>query len=391
MNTGIDDYRNEFFGEIVSYILDKDYIWFYDEISGGLFRLDKKHYIVEVVLSPMEIHQRKAFPVRQILKWENEIYLISNSSSHEWLIYNIESKKLRSVLLPLQSYKIGNAVSIGNWIYLIPEKTDHVLAIIEAGTLSVKTIITDWYKDDISQLECWGYSVFNDIICFPIIGMRKIFLVQGEQIVELSLYIKQSVYSVSLSEHRIWVLPSEGDEIFCVDKNGEQIDSVKIQTNCDNNTAKQFVRIIAIDSYVYLFPRQGGQIFALEKKSKEWTVIGKKEESLYRSLYQKTRDIPYWCCYDDEGKLYTLPLQYRFAEINVENKTIKYIILKYGITFDKHQYTLWVNWLNKKTKSNFVEWEMSSLENLLKDSLENNVICNKNIFGKDIWMVLNKL
>ena len=84
-------------------------------------------------------------------------------------------------------------------------------------------------------------------------------------------------------------------------------------------------------------------------------------------------------------------MQYRFAEINVENKTIKYIILKYGITFDKHQYTLWVNWLNKKTKSNFVEWEMSSLENLLKDSLENNVICNKNIFGKDIWMVLNKL
>ena len=69
MSVRIDDYENEFLGEISKFCIDGEHIWFYDEVSGGLYRLDKKSYVVELILTPMDIHQKKIFPLRQIIKW----------------------------------------------------------------------------------------------------------------------------------------------------------------------------------------------------------------------------------------------------------------------------------------------------------------------------------
>ena len=138
MKICIDSHEGEFSGEIAKYCMDEDYIWFYDEISGGLYRLDKTIYIVDVLLTTMDIHQKEIFPVRQIVKWENKIYIIPNNISHKWLVYNIEGKRLESVQVSSQSYEIGNAVGMGEWIYLIPAKTNHMIAMVDAETLKMR-------------------------------------------------------------------------------------------------------------------------------------------------------------------------------------------------------------------------------------------------------------
>lgn len=385
-----DYYGNEFIGEIEKYSIDEDYIWFYDEISGGLYRLNKNDYIVEIILTPMELHYKKIFPVRQIIKWRNEIYLVPNDTSHEWLIYDITEKRLRSVLLSLRSYAIGNAVNIGKWIYLIPEKTNHILGIIETGTLSVKTVITNWYTNNGVELECWGNSIFRDMIAFPVIGTGEVFQIKGDQITKLQLHIKQPVYSVSLNENGMWILPSNGNTIFFADRNGEVIDSVEIWSNGYKNTVERFVRIISIDKYVYLFPKQGGQILVLETNNKKWTVIGKPDEPLYRSLYLKSRTMPYWGCYYNEGKLYTLPCSYHFAEIDTKNRSINYKYLQCKTLFMEQQYISWVHWMNKKSGLNhYMEWNKCLLKDLLKMKLEYNNFDIVNSIGKNIWMKMD--
>ncbi len=386
MRMGTDDYKNEFIGEIVKYCVDGEYIWFYDEISGGLYQLNTKSCIVEVVLTPMEIHQEKIFPVTQILKWKNKVYLIPNNISYDWLVYDIVDKHLSSVLLSSQSYEVDIAENIGKWIYLIPEKTNHVLAIVDAETLNVKMITTDWYRDDNRELECWGYSLFEDIILFPIIGTREIFRIQGEQIIKLSLQIKQLIYSISLNKDGIWILPSEGDAIFFVDENGEFIDSVDIWTNGYKEAAERFARIIAIDRYVYLFPKQGGEILVLETNKKKWTALGDKNAHFYRPLFQKTESVStYWGYNYNEGRLYTLPLIYRYAEI-IENKSLNYKVLRYAATLMAQQYMSWVYWLNGRKKIYFAERGKESLKSFCKIALEHKITDSKKDIGKNIWM-----
>ncbi len=392
MSVRIDDYENEFLGEISKFCIDGEHIWFYDEVSGGLYRLDKKSYVVELILTPMDIHQKKIFPLRQIIKWKNEIYLIPDNISYEWLIYNIVDKRLRRVFLTSQSYVIGNVLNIGKWIYLIPEKTNHILAIIEADTLNINIIISNWYKNDVAELACWGNSVFEDTILFPIINTREIYQIQKKQIVELSLHINQPIYSVSLAKNGIWILPSKGNTIFFVDKKGELIDSIEIRINNGYvETADRFVRIIASKRYVYLFPRQGGQILILDSFSKEWITVGEKNEPLYRPLYQKTKNFPYWGCCFNEGKLCTLPLQYRFAEINIESKSIDYKILRCITTFMRSQYISWVHWINEKAQTYmYVEWERDSLKNFLETQSKNSIVRNVKLIGKNIWMIIDQ-
>lgn len=389
MKVGIDDYRNEFIGEILKFCVDGNYLLFYDEISGGLYRVDKNTYIVEVIITPMELHQKEVFPVSQILKWKNEIYLIPNNISHEWLIYDIKGRKLRSVELLSQAYEIDRAVNVGKWIYLIPEKTNHILAIVEVETLNIKMITTNWYKNNSSELECWGYSSLEDIIIFPIIGAREIFLIQGEEIIELSLHIKQTIYSISLSTNGIWVLPNEGNDILFVDKKGKLIDSVEILINNHENGAEQFARIIAVEGYVYLFPKQGGQILVLEIDGKKWTAIGETEACPFRPLFRKTRGAStYWGCYDDEEKLYTLPLTYRFAEINIKNELINYKVLRYATSLLEKQYMSWVYWLNEKTNFYFAEKGKNSLKNYFKIALGFGIITSKEYIGENIWGIV---
>lgn len=385
MNIGIDCHENEFWGEIDRYCVDGDFLWFYDEISGGLYRLDKKNYSVEVILTPMEIHQKEIVYVLQILKWKNEVYLIPSNISCEWLIYDTFHKKLKRVRLFSESYEIGNAVNIGKQIYLIPEKTNHILAIVEAEPLRIKMIMNNWYKGNNKKLACWGYSIFNDKISFPIIGTKEIYLVQRKEIVRLLLNIKQAIYSICLVKDGIWILPTEGKFIFVVDRMGKLIEAVEIRTGCPGDTAEHFTRIIAVDKYVFLFPKQGGRILALEKCSNNWFVIGRKDEPLYRTLYQKSRNLPYWGCYYKEEKLYILPKQYRFAEVNMEAKSVSFKVLPCAAPISQ-QYMMWVHWFKNKAKINlFVEWEKNSLQSFLQNSLVYNFEPCTKFIGKDIW------
>lgn len=389
MDSKRNGYSNEFFGEIVKFCVDREYIWFYDEISGGLYRLNKKNYIVETILAPMEIHIQKKFPIREIVKWKNEIYLIPNNTSREWLIYNTSDKCLRSVFLQSQPYEVGNVVNIGKWIYLIPEKTNHILAVVEAGTLNIKMITDNWYKNCSYELKCWGYSVFEDTILFPIIGTGEIFQIQNEQIIELQMHINWSIASISLSEDGIWILPSEGKTIFLMSRNGELKRTIEIQTGLHEDDANQFSRIIAIDKYVYLFPKQGGQILVMEKSNEEWIAIGNKNEFYYRPIYHKTRNLPYWGCYYSENKLYILPLQFRFAEISAENKSIYYKFLQCETHFMAQQYMSWVHWFSDIEGTNFyMEWRGHLLKDFWKMELGHNKQYNVKSNGYDIWLKL---
>lgn len=384
-------FDNEFIGEISKYCIEGDYIWFYDEISGGLYRLDKKNYVVEVLLTPMEIHEKGIFPMLQIAKWRNEIYLIPNNLSHEWLIYNVATKQLRSVLLCSQSYKVGNVIGIREKIYLIPEKTDQIVAIMNAETLDIEIITDNWYKNVAGQQKCWGYSVLEDVVSFPIIGSREIFQIKGKQIKNISLNIEYPVASISLSKNGVWVLPIKGNHVFFTDRNGMLIESVEIRTRQRSETADIFGRIVTIGTYVCLLPKRGGQMWILRENDKEWIVIGERDKSLYRPLYQKTRSIPYWGCYYNEGKLYTLPLQYRLAEIDIENKSINYIVLQCETTLMKQKYMTWIHWLNNQEGNLYMEWRRT----LLKEFLDLMPHCcgthsNRSV-GNNIWTRMKEI
>lgn len=83
-----------------------------------------------------------------------------------------------------------------------------------------------------------------------------------------------------------------------------------------------------------------------------------------------------------------LPLQYRFAEINVENQSINYKVLRCADTLLEQQYISWVQWFHEKTKINmYVEWEKNSLKNFLEITLKHNLTCSTSSIGKNIWMM----
>ena len=106
-------------------------------------------------------------------------------------------------------------------------------------------------------------------------------------------------------------------------------------------------------------------------------------------MFRKTRGAStYWGCYDDEEKLYTLPLTYRFAEINIKNELINYKVLRYATSLLEKQYMSWVYWLNEKTNFYFAERGKNFLKNYFKIALGFGIIISKEYIGENIWGIV---
>lgn len=339
--------HNEFFGEIARFCEDEKKIYFFDEITGGLFYMDKDTYEVELLISPDVFVSSGNFSVLQLIKFDDNLYIIPSNMKYGWKIFNLVSGHLQ-VVFPFEKDEIiGNATKIKSMIYIIPEQTDQIFAKYDMAT-GIAEVISDHWFDGAEMEECWGLSAYADEIVFPIIGTKEIVCFKDEKIEKIRLLLREGVTSVCLDNDGLWILPESGDYLYIDDrKNGVS----KINIAKEGTSAGDYIRIVSVESYIVLLPRTDGNMLIYKKNKKRWVCVENREEDRFRVLFRQigNKAIPFWGYSFYEKKILFMPLGYRLGEVNLETEKIEFRIMNCGKGFMGEQYE---EWARKNARAN---------------------------------------
>ena len=331
--------ENEFFGEIARFCEDEKKIYFFDEITCGLFYMDKDTYNVGLLMSPDKFVSSGDFSVLRLIKFEDNIYIIPRNLKFGWRIFNLKSRSL-DVRFPFdRDETIGNVMKIGSSLYIIPEQTNQAFAKFDIVTGMAKVLSNHWY-DIVEPKECWGCSAYSDEIIFPIIGTNEIICFKDENIDRVRPALDEGIASVCLDNDGLWVLPELGDFIYNDDrKSGVS----KIPIGSEGTTAGDYFRIISVGEYIILLPKTDDNVLLYKKKENRWICVEGSRGNRFRVLFRNipNKNVPFWGYSFYAKKLRFMPQRYRLAEMDLETGKMNFRKMNCGEGFTGEQYKKW--------------------------------------------------
>lgn len=330
---------NEFFGETVRSCEDEGKVYFFDEITRGLFYMDKDTYDVGLLASPSELISRGDFQVLQLVKLNDNLYIIPVSMNLGWQIFNLVSRHL-NVIYPFERDEIiGNVIIMGSVLYIIPEQTNQIFAKIDTSKGIAEVLSDNWF-DEIEMKECWGYSAYLNRIVFPIIGTNEIVNFENERIEKIWFPLDETIASVCLDNDGLWILPESGRYIY---NDNEKSEITRIDITSERALVCDYIRIFSVGDYIVLLPKMDGNVMIYKKKEKRWMCVEKNKEERFRVLFRqvKSKAIPFWDYSFCENKILLMPLRYRLVEINLETGEMDFKIMNCKEGFTGQQYKEW--------------------------------------------------
>lgn len=331
--------ENEFLGEFARFCEDGGKIYFFDEVTQGLFYMHKNTYDVGLLMSPDEFASSGDFPVLQLIKSDDNLYIIPKNMKFGLRIFNIVSRQL-DVIFPFERDEIiGNVTKMGSILYIIPEETNQVFAKFDITT-GIAEVISDHWFDGTETKECWGYSVYSDEVVFPIIGTNEIVCFKDERIKKIKLRLDEGITSVCLDNDGLWILPESNCYIYN-DDGKNRIFRINIEK--EGVFACDYVRIISKNDFIILLPKTNENILMYKKKENKWIDVEKGREDKFRFLFRRivNKGIQFWGYSFFAKKIQFMPLGYRLAELDLEREEMDFRIMNCSEGFTGEQYKKW--------------------------------------------------
>lgn len=360
--------EKEFLGKIAAYYIEDNYIWGYDEISLGLYKISLNTNDVELVLSPMQIHKDKILQIAAIIKREADLILVPQSANDRWIIYRTVDKSVEYVYPILTENQIYEVKQEGNIIYLIPCSTYDPIIIMSLKDMKLIKQIDNWYGLKNSSTEkrsCWPSTFDGSNVFLPINKSRYICKINSEEEEMIEIDIPYPISSISVNSNDIWILPVKGNLIYRSDYRGNLLDCIEL-TREHEITADQFMRIVATEMYVFLLPVEGDSIY-IYKKSEKCVVKTNSAMKPLRVRYLMRLGSSYWGYHANDRFLYLLSVRYRYAVIDLATLEIQERKLLHEQSFNTEEYWKWYIW-SKRNLDNLLFYDQgcSSLEEFIQ-------------------------
>lgn len=384
----------EFVGHFGVSYKDGDNVYAYDDISHGLYKINLNMRKADLVISFEDIHRDSLKEIKGITKYKNEIILIPFFSDFSWIFYDIEEKKIRYDCPFKNKINLSSAITIGNDLFLIPENIYNPIVLFSLDKMMIIKTYEKWYKndtnkkDDKKNFKIWGASSYNKMVVFPIINSKRIVCMNFNDINIITLDIPVTISSVSIYKDKIWILPISGEYIYRSNLKGEIVDRVNLLQNEQRISANDFIRVVAIEELVVLFPIYEKNICVYQPEKKKILQIENKRSFLYGRLFECNLT-PYWDYVVEDEMLHILPCDYRYKRINISAIEDKEYALYYGENIDCIKYWKMAESINQ---SRMFEKGKNGLDDFFQYLfyLSENPLARENkIVGRKIWENLN--
>lgn len=345
-----DVYANEFFGRIVRFYVENDTIWAYDELSMGLYEINLNTRRAELLLTHLQIHKDKCRIICGLIKKENEIVLVPKTVDDNWVVYKIKEKEVSYIHPVLLKMQISELHQYENMAYMIPEKINDPICVISLDNMECVKQIKHWYDiddEDITSYSCWGTSVNENGIYVPVVEKKYISKIRYDKTEFILADIPESIHAISVSKDGIWILPMLGNYIYQIDQTGNLINCIEVNGN-EENSVKQFARIISIEDYIFLVPFYKKDIYVYRKIKKDFLKISSKTK-LHNCAISMKINSDYWGFYINNKTLSLLPLRYRWTMIDLQTLEITdtQIVCKDNYVNEDLKLYLWKNKTSK--------------------------------------------
>lgn len=312
----------EFVGRFGISYKDGKIIYVYDEITHGLYKFTFEQRQVMLVLSPYNIHRNTSDRIQGISKIGNELILIPSHLNSEWVFYDVKKSRIRYASPVSDKVSISDAITIKRNLFLIPSDIYNPIILISLDNMRQVKKFDNWYIQNTEKIKIgvsiWGAHSLGNQIVFPIINSNCIGYLNTEKANTISLNVECQILSASMSENRIWVLPTSGEYIYAANFKGEITDTVNLFETNHPVLASDFIRIVVIDRSVFLFPVYRKNIFVYQIDEKKLVEIKTKVRPLWGSLFAQDL-IPFWNFIIENKRLHLLPCDYQYETINISS------------------------------------------------------------------------
>lgn len=388
--------KNESLRTGTAYIDDK-VIWTSDETIGGLYAIDKLTFEVRVILDPSQVFKYEKFKIQSIIQWNNYIILVPAQLDQRWVIYDKDNGTVEyRAVVGIRGETAGICI-IGKRGVLIPGSTSSPVIIVNLETMTVLRIIRNWNESiEYGSREFWGTRpgvIAGEDIFFHLYDTRY-FVKIGQNSTDIfRLQIPNGIASLSYSDNEFWILPTGGDCIYGVDREGKIIETAYLKINGKPLRADDFVRIVSVEKYVFLLPVQGKRFCVYDRGRKELTKLPIKGKSLKNQIPLLRYKTSYWGYCIDINKLYFMPVENRLLEIDLDTLEWRERTVYLPESMSGRGLWYWFGWSQWCTKGNASsEWDADSI-GLYCDMLsKSNALCESGDSkqGERIWKELKK-
>lgn len=373
-------------------VIDDTLIWTIDEIIGGLYTINRVTFEVENVLDPLQVFKYGKFKIQSIFRWKDFIILVPSELNKRWVIYDKKNRVVEYKEVVACTGRTTGIYIIGEMGFLIPATTDVPVIIINIETMTIFQLIRNWNRtiEDSSNgfLESRTGIIADEDAFFYLFDTKYLIKIAPCAVETFRLQIPYGICSISYSDNGIWVLPTEGNYIYRVDKEGWIIEQVAFNLNNEMISASDFVRIVSTNRYIFLLPLSKRSIYVFDRLNKVFLTVNVKDESLKNKIPALCYTTPYWEYCIENRMLYFMPLENKLLEINLETFELKQKNTYLPALISGRSLLDWYGWGRWLVKGN-VDKECDSYSlNLYCDVVEkSNVMCKREnrCQGERIW------
>lgn len=222
---------------------------------------------------------------------------------------------------------------------------------------------------------------------FPIVNTKYIIYIRNKEVDTISVDIPSPIHSVSIYKDKLWILPMFGENIYKIDINGCILNKIKFSKEIIGISANDFIRIVASEEIIFLFPKYGKNIFVYQYKQNGIIKIIEEPTYFFGKMFIQS-DTPYWDFIIEDKKLYLFPNQYRYKIINLLSLEESEYSFRYGdnINYDKYWKLIvdvYKNYIFQEDKKG--EKKINEFFEFIHHLNRFDLLVNKEKIGKRIW------
>lgn len=238
--------------------IDKDWIWFSDNLVGGLYRYHIPTGETRCEINPVSLYDQGVFRVGGIVSWEEYVIICPLYVGDPIIVFSKQTKSLKniSINLNIKEYAhFDSARKIGSRLYLNLYRSSIAALVMEMEELcstKIKTIIPQMILYPHKKIcTTWWSKYFKNTIYFPVYGEKKIYKIENEKISCLNAQIPENIYTIYFYKSEIWVLSIAGDEVYRIDLNGKLQEVISIKQHLFLTEKSKAYNIIVTENYIF--------------------------------------------------------------------------------------------------------------------------------------------
>ncbi len=375
---------------------DDKFFWVNDEVINGLYTIDRKSFEVKNVLNSSQLFKYCRSKIMSIFSWEENIVIVPCEVNTKWIIYNTKNEKVQYKDVVTTKGRTAGVCIVEEQGILIPASSADPAFIVDLKTLTCIQIIKNWAgkvleRDEV--LPTGSGTIVGKTVFFYLYNTKFFFEIGTKNINRYKIDIPERIFSMDCYNDEIWILPTRGNYIYTVNTKGEILDKYKLFIDKKQILVSDFVRIIAMEQYIFMLPNTNEKIGVYDKERRKFFYIDLEKEGLHNILPIEEQMVPYWGYHIEDGKIFFLPLGKRLIIIDLNTLECKKVDVFLPDFISGNTLWYWYVWNQCIIKGRINnETDKNSLRLYFKIIIRNMDNCSiKNpIIGQLIWKKVRK-